>query len=102
MFQQAAVKKKCRGGHINKGTRATVEECAEECKDLAHMFIYQNDPKSSCKLYGCMCYCQTAASPDGTCEQEDIEAYNLYRFIHEGDIMFCLKINTYIDYVILL
>ena len=45
------------------------------------MFIY-----GGCKENGCRCYCETAASVDGTCVQKDLNSYRLYRFIRAGDI----------------
>ena len=86
-FELVAEKKRCDGSLDNKGSLATVDECAMKCLNAASMFVYGIEGMDACNYKGhCVCYCATDASEDGTCEQKDLGNSRLYRFIREGDI----------------
>ena len=80
--------KGCSGINIDKGIFATIEMCAEECKNLSSMFQFGRNGTGGCTTNGCACYCETAASADGTCDQKDKDYVNLYRYTKKGDILF--------------
>ena len=69
---------------VKKGIIATLKGCADECTNVASMFIYGIEGTIGCDPDGCLCVCEAGASPDGTCNQNKNYYYNLYRFIQQG------------------
>ena len=78
-YELVAEKMMCGGGHESKDCVGTVQACAIQCTNVASMFIYGREE--------CQCFCETAASADGTCNQESNGAQNLYKIIKSGKIL---------------
>ena len=81
-FQLVAERAECDGDLVKNVIdcpRASAEECAESCRGDFSMFSFGRPGESSCSDDG-RCKCYSVASPDGTCTQESIDSYNLYRF----------------------
>ena len=79
-----AVGTSCAGGagnRISKGFVATVEECAEKCKNNSSVFTFGRKGFPTCNPHDCECNCETGASADRTCEPGGNKEYNLYRYI---------------------
>ena len=87
-----AEKRESSGRSIDTDYSATLEECAEQCKNVASMFIYGREGTNKCKpLIGCRCFCERiAASSNGKCKryQQDNANFNLYRFVLKGMMSF--------------
>ena len=80
-FELVAELKECKGDEISKEWIPTLDECADQCTNVASMFVYGVEEKGGCQEEGCWCYCETAASVHGTCDQRHQGASHLYRFI---------------------
>ena len=93
-YELVAVSKECTGSESFLGNLAKVKECAERCKNSASMFTFSRN-SNGCYTSGCACYCQTAASANGTCNQKYSTSYKLYRYIQEGYISFIIKCSSY-------
>ena len=79
--------KECSGSEINKGHYSDIGSCANDCRGIASMFIFQRNDSSlgtdGCDNAGtqnamCSCYCETAANSDRTCAISDLPNYDLY------------------------
>ena len=49
------------------------------------MFIFATNEfgGSSCGRDGCTCWCESGASPDGSCSMDENRSFNLYKFIKD-------------------
>ena len=75
----------CKGSETNEGKKSTVDDCYTTCKDKAGMFIFgRPDSVRACASEGCDCHCETSANPDGTCDGQGIEDFNLYKMTDTG------------------
>ena len=98
-YELYETKKKCLGDDIDYGHIATLQECAEKCKNVKSMFIYGRTA-DVCTMKGmsyiCVCSCESKASPDGHCTVINNINYDLYRFIQKGKIFLeSLSYNSY-------
>ena len=79
-----AIKMECRGNEVGNlfWSARHLEDCAKSCVGVSSMFIYgTNDFETKrCKYDGCRCFCETEASPDGTCSMVTNDGYRLYKF----------------------
>ena len=81
-----AEQKECDGAEIEYGyneTIASVEECANKCRESSSMFAFgTNDFGSPRCIKGgvCKCLCETSSTKQGSCNQIDHKGYRLYRF----------------------
>ena len=64
----------CSGSETQKTLVANseIKDCADACNGVSSMFIYS-------KIHN-KCYCETSASPDGTCNVKSMSGYNLFRY----------------------
>ena len=95
----------CSGSETrNKGV-STVDECSKICKGQSSMFAYGTNDYGNerCTSTGCTCYCETAASMDGTCSQRSHTGYRLYKYKNDGKTSFVyfIYINLWHHYLIL-
>ena len=79
-----AVKRECSGreqGNMFWKARH-LKDCAKSCVGVSSMFVYGTNDFGTirCKGDGCVCFCETEASPDGTCPMNTHNGYRLYRF----------------------
>ena len=74
----AMEKKECDGSEIKKGKYSNIDSCANECRGLASMFIFERNDDGVNGLF--QCYCETSANYDGTCKTKGVGDYNLYKY----------------------
>ena len=86
-----AEKKSCVGSSRFMEWFSTIDGCAKYCKDKASMFTFgTNDfgfKPDQCEInrwtngkMACKCFCKTAASNAGKCNQKDSLGYRLYGY----------------------
>ena len=71
----------CGGSEIRKELipNAEVQDCARECEGVSSMFIFAPELNA--------CYCETSATPEGTCDVVDIQGYHLYKYNNLGRLL---------------
>ena len=77
-WEMVTEQKECDGSKIKKGGFSNIRACAEECRGLASMFIFERN--SRCEEGLCQCYCETTAKHNGTCRTDFVNDYNLYKY----------------------
>ena len=86
LFQKQS---ECEGPELYKGFHYHLYQCAESCREISTIFAFgtdefdykPTDPKyKSCDVVGCKCFCQTAATSEGSCTEKSHLGYNLYAF----------------------
>lgn len=73
----------CVGGKVYKSALPSAQHCANACKGISSMFAYGTNDYGTTRCWrsgNCDCYCQPAASSDGTCKTRSHKGYNLFRF----------------------
>ena len=84
-------KVECNGAEIYNYNVKDVSSCAGVCKNVSSLFVYGTNEfgKNRCKIptnpEGCACACETAATPDGTCDTQAHNGFKLYKF-DKGDL----------------
>ena len=81
-----ADKTECDGSEISKGIQPDLKSCAQSCRGISSMFIFGTNDFGNIRCYtnGCVCSCETAALPDGTCPVHVAHnGYNLFK-VEEG------------------
>jgi len=75
-------KRECGGSEIWAGHLATVDECAKSCYGRSSMFAFGTNDygMERCWEGGCSCYCETAASSEGTCSEGFHLGFRLYKY----------------------
>ena len=76
-------KKECTGSEEHKGYLSSIAKCAAKCKGVAPMFIFGTKDYGDdnlCHKNRCLCYCETSANSDGTCQQRDLKGFRLYKY----------------------
>ena len=65
----------CSGSEIFKTLQsgADISDCADECRGVSSMFLFRDPPRADC-------YCETAATPEGTCDVSSAYGYHLYKY----------------------
>ena len=81
-------KRECGGSEIHAGTLATVDKCANSCNGKSSMFAFGTNDYGTvrCGETGCSCYCETAASSEGTCSENSHPGFRLYKYKTTGNI----------------
>ena len=84
-----AEKNECDGSEIlfmEEESKKDILDCAKECKGKASMFIFGTNAfgNDRCSEKGCLCSCETSATPDGTCNMVSHTGYRLYKFFNPG------------------
>ena len=77
-----AKKKECSGSEKNGGDYYSVKECGDACKDISTLFAFGRTDSDRCDQDNekCRCYCETAATKEGYCNQKSNGGYNLYGY----------------------
>ena len=67
------------------GSLENIEECAENCRDVSSMFAFGTNDfgTTRCNDGKCACYCETAATSDGSCTINTHNGYRLYSYFQE-------------------
>ena len=68
----------CDGPETSKEKFSDIDGCANACRGIASMFIFQRN--DYCTSSGCKCFCEHTANSDGTCATTMIDSYNLYNY----------------------
>ena len=84
-WKRVAHEKECGGSEKSMGTKKTLSDCADSCREISSMFIYGTNDfgENKCKLFGaeeCPCYCETSAK-NGKCKMVDNSGYWLYKYV---------------------
>ena len=81
-------KRECGGSEIHAGALATVDKCANSCNGKSSMFAFGTNDYGTvrCGETGCSCYCETAASSEGTCSEGFHLGFRLYKYKTTGNI----------------
>lgn len=74
----------CESEEITKYGKKSIQECADACKGVSSMFVFDNMCTSICG-----CYCEIGANSNGTCSMKAANFYNLYRYV--GGKNYCSK-----------
>ena len=80
-WKLVAEQKECGGLEIARAATTDIKECADACYGISSMFIFGTndfgrtrcDPK-------CHCFCETAATPDGTCNTVTSDGFRLFTY----------------------
>ena len=74
----------CSGSETEKQLQpdSDIQDCARECSGVSSMFLFS--PRRN------RCFCETAASTDGTCDVIDIQGWDLYKYGNEGNFLIIL------------
>ena len=67
--------RECDSEEITKYGTKSIQECADACKGLSSMFVFDNICSAICG-----CYCEIGANPNGTCSVKIAHFYNLYKY----------------------
>ena len=59
-------------------SNAEISDCADECRGVSSLFLFGT---WSSTLY---CYCETAATPEGTCDVSSTNDLHLYKYSTHG------------------
>ena len=72
----------------------SLEECASVCNGVSSMFVFGtndfgndnqcNIDSSDWRPLGCLCYCETSATAEGTCNSYSHNGYRLYKYTSGG------------------
>ena len=68
----------CSGAAIEKDLQrnAKIQDCANKCDGISSMFLFNQDIKR--------CFCETAATAEGSCTVAHANKYDLYKYGNEG------------------
>ena len=71
--------RECSGTKEHGCLQTSAENCARSCHNRSSMFVFAS---SSGRCHGgkCECFCETSASANGTCNQTENSATDLYKF----------------------
>ena len=80
-------KKECGGSEFHIGALSTIDECSKSCYGRSSMFAFGTNDYGTIRCWenGCSCYCETAASSEGTCSQSNHNGYRLYKYKTTGN-----------------
>ena len=76
------------GGDVLVG-QLSIEECSDECKNKATMFVFGRAGTSECDGLMCNCYCPINTFPNGSCVPRSLSTYNLYKINVKGNFLNC-------------
>ena len=64
----------CSGSEIEKALQrnARRRHCADACEGVSSMFLFSRRQNR--------CFCETAATPEGTCDVIDIRGWTLFKY----------------------
>lgn len=82
-----ADKMECGGSEEYKGYFAGLEECGSSCEKISSMFIFGTNEygEDRCLANGtCSCFCETAETSDGVCNQISHSGFRLYTYKTTG------------------
>ena len=72
----------CDGSEEAIGRLTEIGDCASACIGISSMFIFGTNDFGTNRCYddGCECFCETSASPIGSCNTISHEGYRLYKY----------------------
>ena len=95
-----ASKSRCNRGvsEITKGRVSDIQTCADKCRGVSTMFLYQQ--QSYCDIKdGCECYCEVTENFGRPCEFGSDDGYDLYRLPGNYCFMRICKHNVLDGYI---
>lgn len=92
-WQLYAEKAECSGSEINKGSLQALADCALRCSGVSSMFAFGTNDygATTCTIGGCNCFCEIAATVEGTCNMKNTTRYRLYRYGNMNNIYHVIK-----------
>ena len=76
----------CSGSEEGQGKFETIFECAEKCQGVSSMFAFGTNDYGTirCENGKCSCFCETAATIDGSCSIVSHSGFRLYKFLQNA------------------
>ena len=81
-----ADKKECSGTETSSRF-PFLADCAAHCNGTASMFAFGTNDYGidRCDNEDCKCLCETSATVNGSCDQEDTNGFRLYKYVGQGN-----------------